>query len=67
MSNKPIITDRQRASQALSMKSAKSILDVAILEMETATPDEIAQTLDVVLENLAKVKTFLATRAQHST
>ena len=56
------ITDRQRMSQIEKLNRAKDLLDLAISECETATPDEISQTIDIVLEITNEVNEFLKTR-----
>lgn len=60
---KPAITDRQRASQESHLRAAAKLLETAIIETKTATPDEITGTIDIVLEIVVKVNAFLKTRA----
>lgn len=56
------ITARQREAQASKLFDAKQLLKIAIAECNTATPDEISQTIDVVLEILTGVNQFLKSR-----
>lgn len=60
---KPKITDRQRSSQASYLRSAVKLLETAIVETKTATPDEITGTIDVALDIIGGVDKFLRTRA----
>lgn len=62
MTFKPVITDRQRQSQRKSLINAKKILELAILEIRTATPGEVSQNIDTVLEILHGANKFLKTR-----
>ena len=59
---KPTITTRERVTQAQKLRYTIDILEVAVKESETATPDEITQTIDSALSNLHHINEFLITR-----
>lgn len=56
------ITSRQRNVQREKIDAAIKLLEAAALETYTATPSEIAQTVDVAIETITKVSEFLKTR-----
>lgn len=56
------MTSRQRYVQADKLQKAAALLKIAIAETKTATPDEISQTVDVVLEIIINVNDFLKSR-----
>lgn len=59
---KPFITKNQRKAQAKMMIIAGQVLKLAIQETKTATPKEIIESIDTVLDNLNTRKAFLETR-----
>ena len=58
MTNKEIITSRQRYVQAEKLLKAMALLKVAVAETNTATPNEISQTVDIALEIVSAISAF---------